>query len=277
MGNGGSREAGRTRSSQQRAAFLASFLAAATLPPGMTRIRAPDPPGSGSGSGSGERGARTHGHAIWLGPPDARLYRVDDERWLLPTAALATALARALDVRPDRGQDPAPGSELGSDPGSDLGIGLGSDLGIGLASDPGSHLDHGKGAAGGSGVDGPGCVRAPPRPDRTARTVNTVDAANAANAANATGAENIEADPDRIETGAGTLVAGSPTSEVLHVSHRGRALARLRLSPGEDTCLPADLVIELTRVVDDQLELLAGTAEALRPPRWHPARWRRAR
>ncbi|WP_163550351.1 hypothetical protein [Candidatus Frankia nodulisporulans] len=188
MGTGGRGKGGRSRSDRRLAAFFASFLSTAALPANVTRIRAPDltaaGPAPGAQPGSGIAGARSYGHAIWLGPPDARLYRVDDERWLLASvtlaAKLAAALARSLDVTP--------------------------------ASADTSH-----------------------RP------------------------------PD--------LIADGLASGVTRVFHRGMAVARLRLSPGEDATLPADLVAELGHLVADQLELLARTADALRPPPWHPTRW----
>ncbi|MCK9924849.1 hypothetical protein MXD61_23775 [Frankia sp. AgPm24] len=192
MGTGGRGKDGRSRSDRRLAAFFASFLSTAALPVNMTRIRAPDltaaGPAPGAQPGSGIAGARSYGHAIWLGPPDARLYRVDDERWLLASATLAAKLAatlpRALDVTP-------------------------------ASADP-SH-----------------------RP------------------------------PD--------LIAGGLASGVTRVFHRGMAVARLRLSPGDDATLPADQVAELSHLVADQLALLARTADSLRPPPWHPTRWRHPR
>ncbi|WP_083507238.1 hypothetical protein [Frankia sp. ACN1ag] len=90
MGGGGE-EGDRTRADRLRAVFLASFLDAAALPPGMCRIRAPDTTAPPSG------GRTVHqGKAVWLGAPDAELYRLDDTRWLLPSRRRAGKLAREL-------------------------------------------------------------------------------------------------------------------------------------------------------------------------------------
>ncbi|WP_261555152.1 hypothetical protein [Frankia tisae] len=106
MGAGGE-EGDRARADRLRAAFLASFLGAAALPPGMSRIRPPDaasPPSAGR--------AVQQGRAIWLGSPDAELYRLDDTRWLLPSPRRAGELVRELLGPPaipplaDAGDDP---------------------------------------------------------------------------------------------------------------------------------------------------------------------------
>ncbi|MCK9895653.1 hypothetical protein [Frankia sp. AgB32] len=81
----------RSRSGRLQAAFDASFLTAVALPADLTLIRAPDTPGSPQ-----DAAAVRHGHAIWLGQPDAPLYRLDDERWLLASVRRADALARDL-------------------------------------------------------------------------------------------------------------------------------------------------------------------------------------
>ncbi len=118
MGGAG-KEGDPTRADRLRAAFLASFLTATELPPGIHRIRspgtalgppalgppalgapAPDPAGLESvavRSGRGSAGRAVHqGHAVWLGSPDAELYRLDDARWLLPNPRRAAALAAEL-------------------------------------------------------------------------------------------------------------------------------------------------------------------------------------
>ena len=159
---------GRSRSGRLRVAFLASFLTAAppaTLTPttpartastpatstpatstptipasptgsvpggGLTLIRPPgiDPPG-----GSTAGGADLHGRAVWLGEPDAPLYRLDDERWLLPSPRRAEELAR--DLRRPPARDPA---RLPSrDPARGRGHEPGDLLGRGQALDPHSH------------------------------------------------------------------------------------------------------------------------------------------
>ncbi|WP_261568026.1 hypothetical protein [Frankia gtarii] len=92
---GGAQEGDRRRADRLRAAFLASFLDAAALPPGMCRIRPPDAAAAPSG------GRTVHqGRAIWLGTPDAELYRLDDTRWLLPSPRRAGELARELPELP---------------------------------------------------------------------------------------------------------------------------------------------------------------------------------
>ncbi len=88
---GGDEEGDRTRADRLRAVFLAAFLDAAALPPGMCQIRPPDAAAPPSG------GRTVHqGQAIWLGAPDAELYRLDDTRWLLPSPRRAGELAREL-------------------------------------------------------------------------------------------------------------------------------------------------------------------------------------
>ncbi|EIV94469.1 hypothetical protein FraQA3DRAFT_4224 [Frankia sp. QA3] len=89
-----------TRADRLRAAFLGSFLTVAELPPGMCRIRppgitAPDPPAPQPGRGPAGHAVHQD-HAVWLGSPDAELYRLDDARWLLPSPRRAAGLAREL-------------------------------------------------------------------------------------------------------------------------------------------------------------------------------------
>ncbi|WP_235826344.1 hypothetical protein [Candidatus Frankia alpina] len=111
---GGAEKGDRTRADRLRAAFLASFLDAAALPRGMCRIRPPDtvtPPPDTVAPPSGGRTVH-QGRAIWLGTPDAELYRLDDTRWLLPSPRRAGELARELLEPPatpplaDAGDDP---------------------------------------------------------------------------------------------------------------------------------------------------------------------------
>ncbi|MCL9761992.1 hypothetical protein [Frankia sp. AiPa1] len=158
---------------------------------------------AGRGNGVGRAGAggteaagtsgQSYGRAIWLGPPDARLYRVDDERWLLPSVRRAAAFARTLAGTTD-------------------------------------------------GDEGSGYGRSPP------------------------GSNSTEDGPE----------SGTATVELVHVCHRGAAVARLRLLPGEGASLQVALATRLGRLVDVQLDRLAAD-DALRPPRWHPDRWRRSR
>ncbi len=104
------REEGRSRSGRLPAAFDASFLTAAVLPAGLTLIRAPASPGSTSDVGvDAGVGVVCHGQAIWLGQPDAPLYRLDDERWLLTNARRADALVRSL-LGPASATSSAPGA-----------------------------------------------------------------------------------------------------------------------------------------------------------------------
>ncbi|WP_243407215.1 hypothetical protein [Frankia canadensis] len=130
MGTGRS-DGEQTRAGRLRAAFLASFLTAETLsadtpstgaPPaealftdtpsgtaaidragvetealpvaGLTLIRSPGLDLPGPFDRGTADAAMLHGRAVWLGEPDAVLYRVDDERWLLPTPRRARELAR---------------------------------------------------------------------------------------------------------------------------------------------------------------------------------------
>ncbi|CAO5236756.1 hypothetical protein [Frankia sp. AgKG'84/4] len=103
-------EEGRSRSGRLQAAFDASFLTAAVLPAGLTLIRAPASPRFAAGEDVGaDAGAVCHGQAIWLGQPDAPLYRLDDERWLLAGARRADALVRGL-LEPASASNSAPGA-----------------------------------------------------------------------------------------------------------------------------------------------------------------------
>jgi hypothetical protein len=87
------KEGNPTRAGRLRTAFLGSFLTAAELPPGLWRIRSPD---TGLGPPALGPPPLCQGHAIWLGSPDAELYRLDDARWLLSTPRRAAALAGEL-------------------------------------------------------------------------------------------------------------------------------------------------------------------------------------
>ncbi|ABD09710.1 hypothetical protein CcI156_11445 [Frankia sp. CcI156] len=111
MGGGGGEDEGHPRSCRLWAAFRGSFLGPEALPVGMWRIRSPDVatahpadqpiPGDGTNPEADGREIQAvhRGHAIWLGTPDADLYRLDDSRWLLRNNRRAAALTRRLVAR----------------------------------------------------------------------------------------------------------------------------------------------------------------------------------
>ncbi|MCM3921299.1 hypothetical protein ND748_06365 [Frankia sp. AiPs1] len=228
-------EGNRARADRLCAAFLVSFLDAAALPPGMRRIRAPDVAAPPSGSRTVHQG-----QAIWLGAPDAELYRLDDTRWLLRSPRRAGELAGEL-LGPAATQplaaaadDPRRARE-DDDPRHAR---EGDNQQRAREEDSQQHAREGADpAVGGAGGAGPSTSGKGPRQVRL------------------------------------HVVRDTPSTEHVSVLQAGSVVARLRAVPGEGSALPDGLAAELGRLVAQRLTELAVAALELRRPGWHPARW----